>query len=176
VTTYAYNVDDSLASAGFTNETIATPDIAHTYDPYYPRAVTMVDGNGTTTYSYVAPGTNGAGQLASVDGPFSNDTITYTYDELGRVVTRTLNSTGTETTYDTLGRVSQLEFPIGVFDYAYVGQTGRRSSVTYPNGQTTTYSYLDESTISGCRRFITRIRAQRRCRSLTTPTMPSATS
>jgi hypothetical protein len=35
----------------------------------------MVDGNGTTTHAYVAAGTNGAGRLASVDGPFSSDTI-----------------------------------------------------------------------------------------------------
>ena len=144
VTTHTYNIDDSLASTGFTNETIATPDISDTYDSYYPRALTMVDGNGTTTYSYVAPGTNGAGQVASVDGPFSNDTISYTYDELGRVLTRMLNGTGTETTYDTLGRLSQLEFPVGAFDYTYVGHTGRRASVTYPNSQTTTYSYLDD--------------------------------
>ena len=144
VTTYTYNVDDSLASTGFTNETIATPDISHTYDAYYPRVLTMVDGTGTTTYVYVAPGTNGAGQLASVDGPFSSDTINYTYDELGRVLTRMLNSTGTEITYDALGRVSQLQFPIGTFDYTYVGQTARRASVTYPNDQTTTYSYFDD--------------------------------
>jgi RHS repeat-associated protein len=144
VTTYNYNLDGSLASAGFTNETIATPDISHTYDTYYPRLATMVDSNGTTTYSYVAAGTNGAGQLASVNGPFSNETIEYTYDELGRVASRMLNSTGTEITYDTLGRVSALEFPIGTFDYTYVGQTGRRASVTYPNSQTTTYSYLDD--------------------------------
>jgi RHS repeat-associated protein len=55
-----------------------------------------------------------------------------------------LNSTGTEITYDALGRLSSLEFPIGTFDYTYVGQTGRRASVTYPNNQTTTYSYLDD--------------------------------
>jgi len=144
VTTYTYNVDNSLASTGFTNETIATPDISHTYDTYYPRPATMVDGNGTTTYNYVAAGTNGAGAVASVDGPFSNDTINYTYDELGRVATRMLNSTGTEITYDALGRLSQLEFPIGTFDYTYVGQTGRRASVTYPNSQTTEYSYFDD--------------------------------
>jgi len=144
VTTFTYNIDDSLASTGFTNETIATPDISHTYDTYYPRALTMVDGNGTTTYSYVAAGTNGAGRLASVDGPFSNDTINYTYDELGRVLTRTLNGTGTEITYDTLGRLLQLEFPIGTFDYTYLGHTGRRSTVTYPNNQSTIYSYLDD--------------------------------
>lgn len=56
VTTYTYHLDDSLARTGFTNATIVTPDIAHTYDAYYPRPVTMVDGNGTTTYAYVAPG------------------------------------------------------------------------------------------------------------------------
>ena len=144
VTTYTYNLDGSLASAGFTNETIATPDTSHTYDTYYPRPATMVDGNGTTTYSYVAAGTNGAGQLASVNGPFTNDTISYTYDELGRVLTRMLNGTGAEITYDALGRPSQLEFPIGALDYTYVGHTGRRASVTYPNDQTTAYSYLDD--------------------------------
>jgi RHS repeat-associated protein len=143
VTTYTYNLDGSLASTGFTNETIATPDISHTYDPYYPRPLTMVDGNGTTTYSYVAPGTSGAGQLASVDGPFSTDTMSYTYDALGRVLTRMMNSTGTQVTYDALGRLSQLEFPIGAFDYTYLGHTGRRAGVTYPNGQATAYSYLD---------------------------------
>ncbi len=144
VTTYTYNTDNSLASTGFTNETIATPDISHTYDAYYPRALTMVDGNGTTSYIYKAAGTDGAGQLASVDGPFTDDTITYSYDELGRVLTRLLNGTGTEITYDTLGRLSQLEFPIGAFDYTYAGHTGRVSTVTYPNDQTSTYSYLDD--------------------------------
>ena len=42
--------------------------------------------------------------------PFSNDTMVYAYDALGRL--------------------SQLEFPIGAFDYTYAGQTGRRASVT----------------------------------------------
>jgi RHS repeat-associated protein len=144
VTTFSYNNDDSLASTGFTNETIATPDISHTYETYYPRPATMVDGNGTTTYTYKAAGTNGAANLASVDGPFSSDTISYTYDELGRVLTRMLNGTGTEITYDALGRLSQLEFPVGAFDYTYAGHTGRVSTVTYPNNQTSTYSYLDD--------------------------------
>lgn len=47
--TYAYNLDNSVSSTGFTNETIATADLSHTYDAYYPRPLTMVDGNGTTT-------------------------------------------------------------------------------------------------------------------------------
>jgi RHS repeat-associated protein len=78
------------------------------------------------------------------DGPFSNDTSTYSYDVLGRVLTRLLNGTGTEIVYDALGRVSELEFPIGAFDYTYVGHTGRVNTVTYPNSQTSTYSYFDD--------------------------------
>jgi len=150
VTTYTYNLDDSVSSTGFTNETIATADLSHTYNPstslgvalslskgdaYYPRPL-------TTTYTYKAVGTLGAGQLATVDGPLTNDTITYTYDALGRVATRLLNGAGTELTYDTLGRLSALEFPIGQFDYTYDGHTGRVATVTYPNAQTSTYSYL----------------------------------
>jgi YD repeat-containing protein len=54
VTTYTYNLDGTVASVGFTNETIATADLSRTYDAYYARLATSVDGNGTTTYSYVA--------------------------------------------------------------------------------------------------------------------------
>jgi RHS repeat-associated protein len=68
-----------------------------------------------------------------------------TYDELGRVKTRTLNSVTTTWSYDALGRLSSLVDPIGTFSYAYVGTTGRVSSVTYPNSQTSTYAYLGNS-------------------------------
>ena len=49
MTTHSYNVDDSLSGTGYTNEEIATPDVSYTYDPYYARVATMVDGIGTTT-------------------------------------------------------------------------------------------------------------------------------
>jgi YD repeat-containing protein len=50
VTTHSYGLDDSLSGTAYTNEVISTPDVAYTYDPYYARVVTMVDGIGTTTY------------------------------------------------------------------------------------------------------------------------------
>jgi YD repeat-containing protein len=78
VTTHSYNVDDSLSGTAYTNEEIETPNVSYTYDTHYSRVATMVDGIGTTSYSYKAPGTNGAGQVASVDGPLTNDTITCT--------------------------------------------------------------------------------------------------
>ena len=39
---------------------------------------------------YVPAGQTGGGQLASVDGPFSNGTITFAYDSLGRVNSRSM--------------------------------------------------------------------------------------
>jgi hypothetical protein len=46
-------------------------------------------------------------RIAPVDGPLTDDTITYTYDALGRVVVRAING-GANTvtwTFDALGRV-----------------------------------------------------------------------
>ena len=146
VTTHSYNIDDSLSATAYTNETIATPDLSYSYDSYYARVVTVIDGIGTTSYAYKAPGTNGAGQLASIDGPVSNDTIAYTYDELGRVVERSINGTANTVTwtFDALGRVTSEENLLGEFLYSYDGISPRLATVTYPNDQTSTYSYLDD--------------------------------
>ena len=57
-------------------------------------------------------------------------------------LSRTLNGVVTNWTYDALGRLTTIGDPIGNFTYAYVGSTGRTSSVTYPNAQTTTYAYF----------------------------------
>lgn len=145
VTTYAYAVDDYVIGMTFTNAVIATPGVSYTYDPVYNRVATMVDGTGTTAYTYHPAGTLGAGQVATVDGPLTNDTIAYTYDELGRVVTRSINGAANTTTqgYDALGRVTTETNVLGMFTYAYVGATGRLQLVTYPNGQTSSYAYYD---------------------------------
>ncbi|MBY0492842.1 MAG: hypothetical protein K2Y23_01385 [Cyanobacteria bacterium] len=146
VTTHSYNLDDSLSGTAYTDEEVETPNVSYTYDSYYARVATMVDGIGTTSYTYKAAGTNGAGQVASVDGPLSNDTIAYTYDELGRAIQRTINGTGNQVdwTFDALGRVTSEENLLGEFTYTYDGVTNRLATVTYPNDQTSTYSYFDE--------------------------------
>ena len=146
VTTHSYNLDDSLSGTTYTDEEIETPNVAYTYDAYYSRIATMVDGIGTTSYTYVAPATNGAGQVSTVDGPLSNDTIAYTYDELGRIIQRTVNGTSNQVdwTFDALGRVTSEENLLGEFAYTYDGVTNRLATVTYPNDQTSTYTYLDD--------------------------------
>ena len=144
VTTHTYATDDSLLTTVYTNATIPTPGATYTYDPIYPRVLTMVDGVGTTVYAYKAPGMLGAGQVATVDGPFTDDTIAYTYDQLGRVTERTINGAANTVTwtFDALGRVISENNALGLFSYAYDGVTNRLTTVTYPNSQTSTYSYL----------------------------------
>jgi RHS repeat-associated protein len=150
VKTYAYTLDNKLTGISYTEAagTAPTPDVSFTYDPVYGRPSTAIDGTGTTTYTYhpvASPPTLGAGKLLSVDGPLDNDTITYGYDELGRIVSRQIGGPSRIEThaFDALGRLTTLTNPLGAFTYIYDGVTGRPTSVTYPNGQQTTYAYLD---------------------------------
>ena len=142
VTTYAYARDDRLTDLTFTNAEIATPSISFTYDADYPRVVTMADGTGTTSYGYHPAGSLGAGQVASVDGPLADDTITYTYDAIGRVTGRAINGVGLTLAYDALNRVTTETNVLGTFTYAYDGVSPRLATVTYPNSQTSSYTYL----------------------------------
>jgi RHS repeat-associated protein len=147
LTTYTYALDDQLTGMTFTNAVIGTPSVSFTYDPVFGRLATMVDGTGTTTYGYhpiTVPPTLGATQLASVDGPLPNDTITYSYDQLGRVTTRAINGAANTVTwaFDALGRVTSEANVLGTFTYTYDGPTDRVATVTYPNGQTSSYAYF----------------------------------
>src|SRR5437867_3077301 len=103
----------------------------------------MTDGNGTTTCSYYAV-TNtllGAGRLAGVDGPLSNDTVSYFYDELGRATNRAINSVAQTATFDALGRATIFTNALGAFTNVYAGTTDRILTNFYPNGQKTVFSY-----------------------------------
>jgi hypothetical protein len=101
----------------------------------------MTDGIGTTSYSYNAitgSVTLGAGRLGSVSVPIagSSAAVAYTYDELGRVTGRgvdasTTNANNLGTTFDALGRVTDVTNPLGHFIYAYVDTTSRLSGLSY---------------------------------------------
>ena len=101
----------------------------------------MVDGIGTTSYAYKAPGVLGAGQVASVDGPLTNDTISYTYDtydQLGRVTVRAINGAANTATwvFDALGRVTSEANVLGTFTYTYDLSTTLRVVLTSPRSPT----------------------------------------
>lgn len=151
-TNYSYLADDNIQQITYTNTsgqplTPPTPSVSFTYDPNYDRVRTMVDGSGTTTYAYnpiVAPPAVGAGQLASIDGPLTNDLITFGYDQLGRVTNRSINGAVNAASwiFDSLGRIGSATNKLGTFSYSYVNVTDRVSSMTYPDGASTVYSYF----------------------------------
>ena len=147
VKNYSYNLDGTLQGVVYNSAVISTPSVSFTYDPNYRRLTGMTDGTGSTAFTYkpvtTGAGTLGARRLATVDGPLDNDTITYNYDELGRVTGRAINSVAETAVFDALGRVTNTVNPLGTFTPAYVNATRRLSSFTYPNNQVTTYGYTN---------------------------------
>jgi RHS repeat-associated protein len=143
VKTRAYNLDNTLAGITYTHAEHATPNVSFTYETDFRRLSRMIDGIGTTLYTYhsIAPGTLGAGRLASVDGPLPDDTLTYGYDELGRNTVYAINGVGETRTFDALGRLLSAVNPLATFGYTYVGATSRMDTVNYPNGMTCQYDY-----------------------------------
>jgi YD repeat-containing protein len=116
---YTHNVDGTLERVDYVDAVTNQPNpntapVSFTYDPVYRRLATRVDRTGTTLYGYnpVALAL-GSGRLGNIDGPLPNDTITYGYDELGRVKQRGINGVFTSVIYDTLGRVSNVTNPLG---------------------------------------------------------------
>jgi hypothetical protein len=88
--------------------------------------------------------TLGAGKLHTIDGPLSDDTITFEYDELGRVINQGIEG-GEDSVvhYDSLGRVNWTENALGHFDHTYDGVTPRLTqTVAQAIGQTTNYVYF----------------------------------
>ena len=144
VTQYSYNRDDTLSGKSYTNAAVATPAVTFTCDSNYSRVTSMTDGTGKTRYGYIPVTPTpmlGVGKPASVDGPLSNDTITYVYDALGRRVSTAINGVAATLTFDAIGRVTSATNALGIFNYTYDGNSIRRVSQRYPNGQKTEYQY-----------------------------------
>lgn len=113
-TYYAYNAMGSLTNVDYPVST----DIQMQYDSLQ-RLTNMVDSVGTSKYAYTS-----TGQLQSEDGPWADDTVTYTYTanrlresmslpgSNGRVWTQTY-------AYDAGNRLDETTSNAGTFDYAY---------------------------------------------------------
>jgi len=106
----------------------------------------MIDAAGTNRYTYW-PG----GQLYTDDGPWSTDTITYSYNDarLPSGFNLQLVGGGTWTqsyTYDAGHRLEEVTSPAGTFEYSYDnGQTALPGSLvrklTLPNTAYITNNY-----------------------------------
>jgi RHS repeat-associated protein len=147
VKSYQYALDDRLAGIRYDYALNPTPDVGFAYDRYFPRLVTMTDGTGTTKYSYVPVGSLGALRLQQDSGTLPNAGISYGYDALGRIVTRTVGGAPAETfQYDAIGRLAGHADALGNFASAYLGQTARPTSRTPSGiGFSTIWSYLNNA-------------------------------
>jgi RHS repeat-associated protein len=145
-TGYTYFNDDTIQQT--TNDN--APTVTFAYDSNYNRVSSMVDGIGTTSYTYYPvanPPALGANKLQTVDGPLPNHVMatTYSYDQLGRQISQSINGAVSSVGFDSLGRVNASDNPLGHFGRAYVSVTPRLQTLTYPvsTAQTANYSYLD---------------------------------
>ncbi len=137
---FQYDKDDQLRVINYTGGQVATPSVTFAYDPYYPRIVSITDGTGRTTLSYqpMESGT-GSGNLLRIATPLG--TLDRTYDELGRVQSRSTGS-GTETfAYDALGRRSETTNALGTFSFTYLGSTALPETVALPGGLVTRFDH-----------------------------------
>src|SRR5579862_1923529 len=137
VTSYSYNLDDTISQVAYTNDGVPTPTVSFSYDQYYPRLLSFTDGLGTTNYTYCAPQTLGAGLPATVTGPLANSTVAYQYDALGRMTGCTINGSANSLTigYDSIGRRVTESNLLGTFTTAYVNNTHRVQSVSLEIGR-----------------------------------------
>jgi RHS repeat-associated protein len=136
-TTYGYDGSgnlDLVSYPAFGGASAGTVD--HAYD-MANRLTSMVDALGTTSWSYDA-----AGNVLQVDGPFSGDAISYTYDDMGRRASMTLPGNKT-ITYgrDAGGRVTSIQdWASQTSDIAYTA-AGLLDTIERPNGVDSNYDY-----------------------------------
>lgn len=146
-TNYQYRKDDNLEQVSYTNALKPTPTVNFDYDLYYNRVKSMTtQGIGTTNYTYYPVGLTpilGANRLHTTYGLYPNDTIEYTYDELGRTRIQSVNGVKNTVERDPLGRLMNTDNDVlGHFGRDYYGVTPRLHTLTYPNQQSANYTYF----------------------------------
>jgi len=146
---FFYYQDDDLLGVLYANAS-TTPTVIFYYDPFYNRLTSMVDGTGSNSYAYfpiTAPPALGAGRLQSIARPLNVGTLLYSHDALGRVVSESILRSGSLVYsnaygYDAIGRLSSAVADVSrTFTYAYDGASSRLTGISYPDGQSASYSY-----------------------------------
>ena len=147
-TDYTYNTDNTTATISYNAQQL-TPTVSFSYDPIYPRPVSMTDGIGTTTYSYypVSSGSPalGANLVHSVTSPIAgasgSDSVVYSYDGLNRIVGYTVNGVPQSNSFDALGRIGSVSNSLDTFTYTYSDGTSRVTGVSSNLGPTSAMTY-----------------------------------
>jgi len=136
-TVYSYDSMGNLTHIGYPT----SPSISLAYDELN-RLTNMVDAVGTTLYSYDA-----VGQLISEDGPWSNDTVSYSYANRLRtalILSEPGGAAWTNSyTYDSIRRLASVTSPAGTFSYSvFLAPCSQLpTSLMLPNGAYITNSY-----------------------------------
>jgi RHS repeat-associated protein len=134
-TTSSYNYDrnGNLLTVSYAD---STPGVTTVYDPYN-RPVTVTDALGTRTIAYDA-----SSRVTSIDGPWANDTITFTYDALGRKTAQALQQgLTTSYSYDTLDRLTSVTGNGTTYTYSYQGGGTLLLQLARSDSSRTDYSY-----------------------------------
>ena len=135
---FTYGLDDTVAGISYLRAVNPTPNVTFTYDRFFRRVTSMTDGTGTTTYQYYPVQVLGALQLQQETGPFQNATIAYQYDKLGRLASRTVDSSVESFNYDDLGRLIADTNDLGRFNLGYLGETSQITSRALQGSSLTT--------------------------------------
>ncbi len=130
VKSFTYTKDNRISQINYINSVNKTPNVAFSYDPWFPRITIMKDGNGVTTYQYAQTGVNGALKVSKVDGPYLNDTVAFQYDPAGRIHSRTVDTAAETLVYDDIGRLVGHNNPLGNFNLSYLGESNQITGLT----------------------------------------------
>jgi RHS repeat-associated protein len=85
------------------------------------------------------------GRITELNGPWDDDTITWTYDDANRKVTReSPGSITVETTRDEYGRLDSLVDPLGSYEMDYAGLSDLLISVTHSGGFSSAFEYFGD--------------------------------
>lgn len=137
-TAYAYDAVGNLKTINYQH----SQAINLSYD-VLNRLTTMVDAVGITVYGYDA-----VGQMLSEDGPWANDTVSYTYANRLRtglsLQAPNASAWSQGYGYDTARRLTSVSSPAGIFNYTLGGASAASpliKKLLLPNGAYITNSF-----------------------------------
>jgi len=137
-TLYSYDAAGNLTGVSYP----ASTNLAFSYDALN-RLTNMVDAVGTTKYAYTA-----LGQLQSEDGPWADDTVSYTYNNRLRDSLSLLQPNASAWSqsygYDSAKRLTSVISPAGTFTYTLGGASAASpliGKLLLPGGSYITNSY-----------------------------------